>query len=166
MIISACALSPRDMSVGYLENPQFVQTIGGKKTSEKSIAFVYRRQNEKERRIVVHVEDIPVEMRFKLCDSNEVLADSNITVVGQSSPDCRSWLTITPLPNHKYALSYELNLLLGYEKQRHQGQVIYTPVTKKLAQYKAVYPAKSVSTPLTRYSNSTIVESTEVKVNL
>ncbi|MBU2895133.1 hypothetical protein KO511_00220 [Vibrio hepatarius] len=140
-------------------------------TDGKSIRFIYSPEGLVDREVVINVEagSDPVSMHFRLCEQHGVfegLDDTDEEYINSQKIDCNSWLKLTPLINNKYALSYELNLLIGFKVELSETGPRYMPIMKKLAQYRAIYRKSSVAYPLQRYVNESIVESTKVEFNL
>ncbi|CAM2884909.1 Lipoprotein [Vibrio neptunius] len=168
LTLSGCTLPANNQPTPFLENTMFEHVIGGLNPEKKQVTFVYSRAGERDRTVVVNVDVEPIEIRFKLCENNGVyvgLSQVDLANISRTKVNCDSWLAITPLVNGKYALSYELNLLLGFRTMSVEGKHVYVPLKKKLAQYKAVYTPNSIAHPLKRYANDTIIESTTVEFN-
>lgn len=149
----------------FFENVENVHTIGEFIPDGKKIRFVYTPEGMANIEVIVNLEDSndSISMFFRLCENNglyEGIIEQERARIESKSVDCNSWLTLTPLLNDKYALSYELNLLIGFKVEVGPE---YIPVMKKLAQYGAIYSPGDIAYPLQRYINDAIVEETKVE---
>ncbi|MCG9685039.1 hypothetical protein L1D31_21185 [Vibrio sp. Isolate23] len=168
LLLSGCSTTTKD-GLSFIENVEYEHVIGVPSTNKRNVIFTYSREGKKDRTVALNIDFEPVVMRFKLCENNgqyDGLSDADISVVSKLTVNCDSWVAIHPLENDKYLLSYELNLLLGFQPKYIDGKKVLEPIMKKLAQYKAVYRPESVAYPLKRYSNDKLVESTFVDFNL
>ncbi|MFY2507056.1 hypothetical protein ACN3E9_01775 [Vibrio pectenicida] len=170
LFLSAC-VNNRSAPLPFYENLDHRHTFGERMPDGQNIRFIYSPEGMTDREVVINVEPgvDPVSMHFRLCEQNGVFEGLNDTVkeyINSQKFDCNSWLKLTPLINNKYALSYELNLLIGLKVEFSETGPRYTPIMKKLAQYRAIYRQNSVAYPLQRYVNETIVESTKVEFYL
>ena len=168
LLFVGCSNTPQ-LQPNFIENVEYEHVIGEPKAEGKKISFTYTRKDEVDRKIVLNVDAEPIEMRFRLCENNgeyENLSQGVINEINQQAVDCNSWFKLVPLENGKYSISYELNLLLGFQVESVNNHLIYVPLRKKLAQYRAIYNHNSVMSPLKRYENEVIVESTTVEMKL
>ncbi|WP_235202667.1 MULTISPECIES: hypothetical protein [Vibrio] len=168
LLFVGCSNTPQ-LQPNFIENVEYEHVIGEPNLDGKKISFTYTRKDEVDRKIVLNVDAEPIEMRFRLCEHNgeyENLSQGVINEINQQAVDCNSWFKLVPLENGKYSISYELNLLLGFQVENINSHFVYVPIRKKLAQYRAIYNPSSVMSPLKRYENEAIVESTTVEMKL
>ena len=155
----------------FFDNLEYTHILGDPTPDGQKIRLIYTPEGMADREVVVNIDE-PVDsisMHFRLCENNGVydeLTDDQQKSIQSQKVDCDSWLTLTPLNNNKYALSYELNILIGFEVEYSDREPNLTPIMKKLAQYRAIYSPKSVAYPLQRYMDDVIIEETKVEFML
>ncbi|CAM3793064.1 hypothetical protein [Vibrio aquimaris] len=155
----------------FLDNLEYTHVFGEPTPDGQKVRLVYTPEGKADREVIVNIDE-PVDsisMHFRLCENNGVydgLTDDEQKHIQSQNVDCDSWLTLTPLNNNKYALSYELNILIGFNVEYSDTKREFTPVMKKLAQYRVIYTPKSVAYPLQRYIDDIVVEETKVEFML
>jgi hypothetical protein len=173
-IISCSVNANYDKQNSYTKNAQVEHTVGHEGTKGKTIKFTLNSTSNDTTTILINVDKLPFKEHFDLCEitghykysvhKDTLDYDFSAADTDTEKVNCDSFVEISQLDNGKYALSYELNLLMGYDVQRFKGFDIYKPYTQRTSHF-SHEEGKSYS-HTRKYTDSVLSESVSVEVNL